>query len=107
MQWKIALLLPLLLTGCVDDIPSVVTGDIDKTIIRSPWGNYIKLRIGTRIYERTAQGGYWTGGSMPSSFLNIIAKIAPVVKIVPDEFSPIMQGTLPYRVHTDMWKDRP
>ncbi len=72
-----------------------------KVVIESPWGNFIKLHIGRRAYNRSAMGNFWgrEGGSEVGIFgcvlLSMIAAWLPVREVEPDKSSDMLRATVP------------
>ena len=75
-----------------------------KTVIKSPWGDFLKLQIGKRVYERSATGNFWTRDSKEAGFfwgeargvvLSAIACLLPVSEVVPDKFSAMLREMMP------------
>lgn len=72
-----------------------------KTIIKSPWGDFLKLQIGKKIYCRSAMGNFWSREGAPEIgffgclVLSRIASLTPVSEIEPDKFSDLLRATIP------------
>jgi hypothetical protein len=72
-----------------------------KIVIESPWGNFLKLHIGKRVYSRSAIGNFWKReGKPPMSLwgcdlLSLIAYLLPVSEVEPDRFSDMLRATIP------------
>ena len=75
-----------------------------KTVIKSPWGDFLKLQIGNRTYERSAMGNFWERdgknmgffwGELRGAGLSAIACLLPVSEVVPDKFSAMLRAMMP------------
>ena len=75
-----------------------------KVITQSPWGDFVRLHIWNKTYERSAQGRLWHGALVPWVLLDFLAWILPVDEIEPDTFTPMMRAYRP-EVCTDLWRD--
>ena len=80
-----------------------------KIIHKSPWGDFVTLKINGREFNRTAQGGLWSTPGIKIPFIGysvldwLMAKL-PADEVLPDDFSPKMQW-LDQDVHTDKWAE--
>lgn len=82
-----------------------------KTVIKSPWGNFIKIEVGKRTYERTAQGNFWIPGlwklgAHRSVVLDFLAWLLPVAEVEEDKFIQQLRQQFPDRdIHTNVWRE--
>jgi len=73
---------------------------MEKVVIKSPWGNFLELRIGQRTYERSAMGNIWYRdsrfvGPCGSGALSLVARLLPVSEVRPDEYSDMLRAQFP------------
>ncbi len=74
-----------------------------KIVIESPWGDFLKLHIGSRVYNRSAVGNFWYRengspycvGFFGCDLLSMIASMLPVSEVEPDKFSDMLRASLP------------
>ena len=75
-----------------------------KVIIKSPWGDFVRLHIGNKTYERSAQGRFWNSPLVSWPLLNFLTWILPVDEVEPDRFTPMLREFCP-EVRTDLWRE--
>ena len=73
---------------------------MEKVVIKSPWGNFLELRIGGRTFERSAMGNIWYRDFKMVGFygceaLSLIARLLPASEVRPDEYSDMLRAQFP------------